>query len=30
VTPSPERNLFLRDVVEVVQSAAEEAGVVLS
>jgi hypothetical protein len=30
ITPSPERNLFLRDVVEVVQAAAAEAGVTLS
>jgi len=27
VTPSPERNLFLKDVVEVVQQAADETGV---
>lgn len=30
VTPSPARNLFLRDVVEVVQRAADEADVELS
>jgi hypothetical protein len=30
VTPSPERNLFLRDVVEAVQQAADEIGVALS
>ncbi len=30
ITPSPERNLFLRDVVEIVQGAADEAGVDLS
>jgi hypothetical protein len=30
VTPSPERNLFLRDVVDVVQAAASDVGVALS
>jgi hypothetical protein len=30
VTPSPERNLFLKDVVEAVQQAANEIGVSLS
>jgi len=30
VTPSPERNLFLKDVVEAVQQAADETGIALS